>query len=473
MTQAYVLGLGQSGIAAAKLLHRLGWDVVISDGKDTPSLRERSQGLVADGINLALGGFPNWQSLVDGGTSVDLIVVSPGIPWDHPSLQGARALGIETIGEMELAWRQMRHIPWVAITGTNGKTTTTSLTAAIFQGAGLRAVACGNIGLAACDVALQALTDPPDWIIAELSSFQIEAASTIQPQIGIWTTFTPDHLNRHYTVDNYRQIKASLIHQAKHIVLNGDDPQIAHTGPALWPKAIWTATTPTFTEALDTGATVVDGWVTFVGEKLFPLSRWSLLGDHNVQNLLVSVAAARLARIKPAAIETAIAAFTGVAHRLEPVHSLTRADGKITFINDSKATNYDAAEVGLKSVNEPVILIAGGQPKQGDATGWLREIHQRACRVLLIGEARELFAQMLKDDHYHKYELMEALDQAVPRALALATELITQAPSSSKSHTGNAVTVLFSPACASFDQFANFEQRGDYFRKLCQELEID
>ncbi|MEI6426851.1 MAG: UDP-N-acetylmuramoyl-L-alanine--D-glutamate ligase [Pseudanabaena sp. ELA607] len=464
MSKAYVLGLGQSGIAAAKLLHHLGWDVVISDGKDTPSLRERSQPLVSEGIGLALGGFPDWQSLTDAGTVVNLIVVSPGIPWDHPSLIAARQLGIETIGEMELAWRNLRDIPWVAITGTNGKTTTTSLTAAIFQGAGLRAVACGNIGFAACDVALQALTEQPDWIIAELSSFQIEAASTITPQIGIWTTFTPDHLNRHYTLENYRHIKASLMHQANHIVLNGDDPEIAQTGPALWPAAIWTATTPSLPEALATGATVVDGWVTFAGEQLFSLSRWQLLGEHNVQNLLMAVAAARLAHIKPAVIEQAIAEFTGVAHRLEPVRSLACGDGKVTFINDSKATNYDAAEVGLKSVNEPAILIAGGQPKQGDATGWLKQIQQRAWRVLLIGEARHLFAQMLVEHDYHSYEVMEALDQAVPRSLDLAMELMT------KENVGHAVTVLFSPACASFDQFANFEQRGDYFRKLCAEL---
>ena len=191
--QAHVIGLGRSGVAAARLLKRAGWQVTLSDRNTAPNAQAQQAALEQDGITVALG--HSFDPVVD---VVDQVVVSPGVPWDAPALLKAREQGVETLGEMELAWRHLQHCPWVGITGTNGKTTTTALTAAIFQAAGLRAPACGNIGHAACELALA--NEPLDWVIAELSSYQIEASASLSPRISIWTTFTPDHLSRHYTL---------------------------------------------------------------------------------------------------------------------------------------------------------------------------------------------------------------------------------------------------------------------------------
>ncbi len=462
MHQAYVLGLGQSGISAAKLLKADGWQVTVSDSNNSPNLEQRKQALESEGIAVELGGFPDFAKLIEVGQSVDLVVVSPGVPWDRQEVEKARSLNIDTIGEIELAWRYLKHIPWVGITGTNGKTTVTSLTAAIFQTAGLDAIACGNIGFPACEIALQVLQQKiqPDWIIAELSSYQIESIQTVKPQIGIWTTLTPDHLNRHYTLEAYRDIKASLINLSVRIVLNGNDPYLVNFGAALWSRAIWTAIDEAVVEAIADGACIDDGWVKFCGEPVFEISHWQLLGSHNRQNLLMAVAAAKLAGIDSKHIDRAISQFQGVPHRLEHICFYEGT----AFINDSKATNYDAAEVGLRAVKTPVILIAGGQPKQGDAKAWLEQIHQRAIAVLLIGEAATLFAEMLKDAGFKNYEIVGTLECAVKQAAHIAHSRAHNHPSQPLP------TVLFSPACASFDQFANFEQRGDRFRQLCQDL---
>lgn len=462
MPQAYVLGLGQSGISAAKLLKADGWQVTVSDSNASPSLEKRKQELESEGIAVELGGFPNFAKLVEANQTVDLVVVSPGVPWDRQEVEQARSLSLDTVGEIELAWRYLKHIPWVGITGTNGKTTVTSLTAAIFQTAGLNAIACGNIGFPACEIALQVLQQKihPDWVIAELSSYQIESTQTVKPKIGIWTTFTPDHLNRHYTLDAYRNIKASLIDRAEHIVLNGNDPYLINFGAAMWPKAIWTGIDEQVVEAINDGAYIENSWVKFRGEQVFQIAHWHLLGKHNRQNLLMAVAAAKLAGISSAHIDHAISEFQGVPHRLEHI----RYYEGIAFINDSKATNYDAAEVGLRAVKPPVVLIAGGQPKQGDASAWLEQIRQRSIAVLLIGEAALLFAEMLNDAGFKNYEIVETLERAVKQAASIAHSRAHNHPSQPLP------TVLFSPACASFDQFANFEQRGDRFRQLCQEL---
>ncbi|HEY9761428.1 MAG TPA: Mur ligase family protein, partial [Trichocoleus sp.] len=184
MNNAHVIGLGKSGIAAARLLRQEGWNVVLSDRTQSPLLGEEQQALQAEGITVMLG-----HTFVPD-SDLNLLVASPGVPWDAPPLAHARERGIEVIGETELAWRSLQDRPWVGVTGTNGKTTTTALTAAIFQAAGFDAPACGNIGYATCELALR--QSVPDWIIAELSSYQIEASPTLAPRIGLWTTFTPD-----------------------------------------------------------------------------------------------------------------------------------------------------------------------------------------------------------------------------------------------------------------------------------------
>jgi len=452
MPQAHIVGLGRSGAAAARLLRQVGWMVELSDRQDTPALRELAASLTASGVTVKL----SYRLELCPGQEPDAIVVSPGVPWDLPVLVAARDRGLDTLGEMELAWRYLSAPPWVAITGTNGKTTTTALTASIFQAAGLHAPACGNIGYAACELAIQqSAAQPYDWIIAEISSYQSESSRQLAPKIGIWTTFTPDHLQRHYTLENYYAIKAALLQRAQLQLLNGDDPYLRQLGSQAWPEAYWTSVQGR--EALlcppERGVYLEAGEIIAFGEAIAPAASLRMPGAHNQQNLLLAVGAACLAGIDRAAIARAIAEFPGVPHRLELI---CRRDG-IAFINDSKATNYDAAQVGLASVPPGAVLIAGGEAKAGDDRGWLATIRDRAAAVVLIGAAAPAFAERLEQAGYSDWEIVDTLAEAVPRSWEIAQK------------TG-ATTVLLSPACASFDQYSSFEQRGDHFRQLCQHL---
>jgi len=452
MPRASIIGLGKSGIAAARLLKQEGWEVEISDRSTSPTLLDQQQELAKEQVIVKLGHSPDLKD----SDIPDLIVVSPGVPWDIPLLVTARELGIETIGEMELAWRHLQHVSWIGITGTNGKTTTTALTAAIFQTAGFNAPACGNIGLAACEVALG---ETPDWVIGEISSYQIESSYTIAPQIGIWTTFTPDHLARHRTLENYYNIKAKLLKKSHLQIFNGDDAYLSKLGLAHWENAYWTSVKGRDFLIGEKGFYLEDGWVM---EKLSaseqpraiaPVSALRMVGEHNKQNLLMAVGAARLAEIDSEAIFQAVSEFPGVPHRLEHICNWSGID----FINDSKATNYDAAEVGLASVASPTILIAGGEAKAGDDRAWLAQIQAKAAAVLLIGNAAPTFAQRLEAVGYRNYQIVETMDKAVTQAATLAKQY-------------QASVVLLSPACASFDQYTNFETRGEHFRQLCGEV---
>ena len=491
MPKGEIIGLGRSGIAAARLLNKDGWQVTLVDSATDEQIALRSnasqlqasqQQLKDEGVTVKL----NSSLTLVGDDIPALIVVSPGVPWDIQPLELARKQGIETIGEIELAWRYLSDIPWVGITGTNGKTTTTALIAAIFRAAGLNAPACGNIGNAACELAIKNLNssnnrafpkgylkDTPsdkgfsrmyrsetdresfrayDWIVAELSSYQIESSSKLAPQIGIFTTLTPDHLSRHKTIENYYQIKASLLHRCQRKIVNGDDRFLQKVGLELGKDAIWTSVRgkDSFDDDRSVEVYLEDDQIVAFGELIAPVSLFKMPGEHNLQNLLVAVAAAKLAGIDKKAIASAITAFPGVEHRLEYVCT----HQGIKFINDSKATNYDAAEVGLNSVAAPAILIAGGQGKTGDDTAWIDKIKEKAVEVLLIGEAASDFAQRLSDRNYHNYQIVETMENAVTKGMAIALEK-------------QAKVVLLSPACASFDQYLSFEARGEHFKQLC------
>ena len=459
MPKAEIIGLGRSGIAAARLLKQNSWNVTLSDAATEEKIAQRSNvselqtsrsELEAEGITVKLG---HNLSLTSASTP-DLIVVSPGVPWDIPVLVEARKQNIDTIGEIELAWRYLQSIPWIGITGTNGKTTTTALIAAIFQVAGSNAPACGNIGHAACELALEK-NKSLDWIVAEISSYQIESSAELTPRIGVWTTFTADHLSRHKTLANYQDIKASLIARCQHKILNGDDPYLRHMEVEQWQNVYRTSVKgkDKLVCQPEKGVYIEDAWIVAFGELICPLSLFKMPGAHNQQNLLMAVAAAKLAGIDKGAIAQAIATFPGVPHRLEYIRTYQGVD----FINDSKATNYDAAEVGLASVNDPVILIAGGEAKEGDDTRWIEQIKTKAAKVLLIGDAADTFAQRLSQCNYNSYEIVETMDNAVTRSIELARQ-------------DRAAVVLLSPACASFDRYQSFEHRGEHFRQLCQQL---
>jgi UDP-N-acetylmuramoylalanine--D-glutamate ligase len=451
MPVAHIIGLGRSGIAAARLLKRDGWEVSVSDaGRSETLLAQQKLLLSGEGIPVLLGWRFTLQALATENLSKpDRLVVSPGVSWQLPALVEAREQGVEVMGELELAWRYLKDIPWVGITGTNGKTTTTALIAAIFQAAGLKAPACGNIGYSACEVALSG--EPIDWIIAEVSSYQAESSPTLAPQIGVWTTFTPDHLERHKTLENYREIKAGLLQNSRQRVLNGDDLYLRQNLSQRWSDVCWTDTYPEAGSLQASHTYIEAGWVKVQGEPIVKANALRMPGVHNQQNLLVAVAVARLAGIDKEAIAEAVASFPGVPHRLEYICT----HNGVEFINDSKATNYDAAQTGLDAVEAPVILIAGGDPKVGDDAAWIQSIQAKAAAVLLIGKAADAFAKRLNERGYLQYEIVETMERAVPRAAELAQQ-------------HKAKVVLLSPACASFDQYQSFEHRGDRFRQLCE-----
>ncbi|MEM1369814.1 MAG: UDP-N-acetylmuramoyl-L-alanine--D-glutamate ligase [Cyanobacteria bacterium P01_H01_bin.15] len=459
--QAEIVGLGKSGEGAARLLTRAGWQAIIRDRADNGNLQQQKARLAAEGIQVELA-----SQLDLSAGKPDLLVVSPGVPWDVPILQAARSAGVETLGELELAWRFLSASPWVGITGTNGKTTTTALTGAIFAAAGDRSRVCGNIGTAACELALEALSTqgignksfqlPPyfDWIIAEISSYQCESSHTLAPKIGVWTTFTPDHLERHKTLENYFDIKASLLERSKQQVVNLADEKLRLLAPeGRFPLAYWVSTKQEHLPELERSVYIDDAWVRAFGELIMPIHLFKMPGDHNLQNLLLAIAVARLAGIEKSAIADGIAGFKGVAHRLEWIREFSGAK----FINDSKATNYEAAVVGLGSVESPAILIAGGKSKSGNDQEWLSMIQAQAAKVLLIGDASAEFANKLQQIGYEDYEEVETMERAISRSVELLKSL-------------SAATVLLSPACASFDQYPNFEARGDHFRILVNNL---
>jgi UDP-N-acetylmuramoylalanine--D-glutamate ligase len=460
MPKGEVIGLGRSGITAARLLNKEGWQVTLVDSATEAEIASRSNSrqLQASQKELTQAGVTvklNSNLTLEGDNTPDLIVVSPGVAWDIQPLEIARTKAIETIGEVELAWRYLNRIPWVGITGTNGKTTTTALIAAIFQAAGLNAPACGNIGNAVCELAIQNLDQDIasfDWIIAELSSYQIESSVELAPQIGIFTTLTPDHLSRHKTLENYYQIKASLLHRCQQKIVNGDDRFLQTAGLELGEDVIWTSVQgkDSFSDRRSVKVYLEDGWIVAFGELIAPVSLFKMPGKHNLQNLLMAVAAAKLAGIDKKAISEAITTFPGVPHRLEYVCT----HQGVKFINDSKATNYDAAEVGLNSIAAPTVLIAGGESKIGDDTTWIDSIKTNAVAVLLIGDAASAFAQQLRDRNYDNYQIVETMENAVAKSMAIALEKQAQ-------------VVLLSPACASFDQYLSFEARGEHFRQLC------
>ena len=451
-----VVGLGRSGIGAARLLNARGADVWLLESNTSPELKQRADALSATGIQVELGkplalesfeALPRWPSVV---------VVSPGIAFDHPVLNQLRDRGCSVVGEVELAWDAMASIPWVGITGTNGKTTVTSLVAHLLQQGGLDAPACGNIGASAAELALACLEgEQPERVVVELSSYQIEAAPSVQPSIGVWTTLTPDHLDRHGTLERYRSIKAGLLQQSRRQFLNADDRDLyAHA--AEWPQALWVSggDKEQFSAAMTPHLWVSGGQLCNQDGPLFPCDALAMPGAHNRQNLALATAVALECGLTPTQIEAGCRSFPGVPHRLERIRELSG----ITYYNDSKATNYDASLVALQSLERPLVVLAGGRAKRGEPGAWLEALRQKAAAVVLFGEARSTFCELLGSAGYPGViEQQEHLEQALPLARQLAEQLNCQA-------------VLLSPACASFDQYRDFEVRGDHFRQLVEAM---
>ena len=454
-----VLGLGRSGMGAARLLRQRQQPVMVLESSNGEAQQRNAEQLRQEGIAVRLGMPLDAASIEALGFTPPRVVVSPGIRWDHPCLLALRQRGIATVGEITTAWEATRPVPWIGITGTNGKTTVTHLVAHLLAEAGLDAPMCGNVGFSAAELALQRLGPGqvlPQWLVVELSSYQIEAAPQLAPRIGLWTTLTPDHLERHGSLEAYRAIKRSLLERSTVRILNADDPDLRQRA-ASWDQARWVTAQPrqgALAAGLDPHLWIEADQVHSAQGPLLDARALAMPGAHNRQNLLMAVAVGLELGLEGAVMEAALRSFPGVPHRLERIRQL---DG-VTWFNDSKATNYDAAEVALRALQGPLVVLAGGEAKQGDAEGWLAGLRREAAAVVLFGAARDAFRSLLEQGHYGgAVHQVEGLDAAVPLAQQLAQRHQCRA-------------VLLSPACASFDQYRDFEARGEHFRQRVLEL---
>ena len=437
-----VLGLGKSGISAVRVLHDLGCIVTASDLRSREELVDVIAQLPPE-ISLEAGGHAS------ACLNAELIVVSPGVPCDLPILVAAEADGVPIMGEIELAYR-LTNTPIVAVTGTNGKTTTTTLLGELLKAAGLSAPVGGNIGTPL--VSLSSL--PSDFLVAEISSFQLETVHTFRPFVGLFLNFTDDHLNRHRTMERYFELKKRLFEMQKEsdwAVLNADDPAVAVLAGQLSSRILlFSRRGP-----VNAGAYVQDGkiWLKNGGEAQFLVSvdEIKLKGSHNLENCLAAAAAAYALAIPLEVIAEVISSFEGVEHRCEPVLTI----GSVQYINDSKGTNYASTIKAIESYQEPLVLILGGRDKGGAISPLVEAISCRVKYTVLLGEAAPYFERILHAGHYETTVRAENLKEAVEMARE-------------KSLPGD--VVLFSPACTSYDMFKNYEERGRAFKSVVRNL---
>ncbi|MGO9086702.1 MAG: UDP-N-acetylmuramoyl-L-alanine--D-glutamate ligase [Candidatus Sulfotelmatobacter sp.] len=442
-----VVGLGKSGVASALFLKKHGARVTVSDTKSGDELRNEIPMLLDHGITVETGG--HGERTFRG---QDLIVISPGVPVDAPLLVQARALGGSVIGEIELA-AQFLPGPIVAITGSNGKTTTTTLSGEIMTAAGLPALVGGNIGTPAISLAERAL--PETVIVLEVSSFQLETIQTFRPKVAVVLNVTPDHLDRHRTFEVYADAKARIFENQQGsdlAVLNADDPTCVAMAARTRAQVFWFSRQ----KEVQQGAWVHEGKILFrdarsgskTQKEILQVSEIPLKGAHNLENVLAAVCAGALMGCVADKIRQAVGEFKAVEHRLEFVATV----GGVDYYNDSKATNVDATIKALESFPANIHLILGGKDKGSDYTVLNDLLRQRVKRVYTIGAAAAKIESQIKGaEVVHA----ETLENALRKANAVAQP-------------GD--VVLLAPACASFDQFKNYEQRGQVFKEIVRGL---
>jgi UDP-N-acetylmuramoylalanine--D-glutamate ligase len=439
-----VAGAARSGVAAAHLLARRGAAVTLSDVQQ--ALGEAAE-LEGAGIALELGGHTPATF-----AAADLIVLSPGVPRNQPVIEAARSAGVEVIGELELASRWLAG-RIVAITGTKGKSTTTTLTGRMLEAGGHKVLVGGNIGHA---LSAQVEASTAETIhVVEASSFQLEGIETFHPWIAVLLNFSPDHLDRHATVEEYAAAKARIFENqsaADWAVLNADD----HASLVIARDAHARRLMLSMTEQLADGI-VLDGRAIVSrrgghAEPLVPLTAIRLLGRHLLIDVMAASAVAQIAGVQPAAMTAAVEGFTGLEHALEPVTHLAG----VQFVNDSKATNIEAARRAIESFGEGLVVILGGRFKGGDFADLAAPLAERRATVIAIGEARDRIVAALGKD--------VAVHSAADMAGAVRQAFAAAAPGS---------TVLLAPACSSFDMFKDYAERGRVFKQEVRKLETD
>jgi UDP-N-acetylmuramoylalanine--D-glutamate ligase len=436
-----VVGLARSGAAIARVLAERG-ETVLGVDSGAP---EEAAGLEGAGVEVSLG--------VEGTRLLDrarTVVKSPGVPRDAPVIRAARERGIEVTGELELAWRLIPNA-FCAVTGTNGKTTTTELIGHLYRTAGRPVAVAGNVGTPLAS--LVGAIDADATVVCESSSFQLEDTNFFSPECAVFINLAPDHLDRHGTLENYLDAKLRIFASQGNddaAVYNGDTPELRDRDLGGCARRIRFCPVEGESADPDCELSMRDGVIFAADEPLLRTGELQLLGVHNVENAMAAAAAGLASGLSRDAVTEGLRTFHGVPHRLEQVREL---DG-VLYVNDSKATNVASAVAGVRAFGGGVRLIAGGRPKQESFAPLAEAVRERCVAAYLIGEAAERMADELAGVGV---ELIQAgtLEQAVESARADAKP---------------GEVVLLSPACASFDAFKDFEARGDRFRELVKGL---
>lgn len=448
--KAMVLGMARSGIAAAKLLLLRGAEVWVCDAKQRENFNGALDELETKGAHLLLDEKHPEEHL----EGMDLLVVSPGIRIEHPAIERAKALGVEVMGEIEYAYRESTGL-LLAVTGTNGKTTTVTLLGEIFKNAGRRTWVVGNIGTPYSGAVPEMKAG--DVTVCEISSFMMETSSEFHPAVSAVLNISEDHMDRHHTMERYVQLKERIFENSgdgDYVVLNYDDPITRDMANRAKCRVVWFSSR----NQVPNGAFVRDGMVMFgtqaSSQPVCSAEEIYIPGEHNLKNALAATAMAMVAGIPAPVIRHTLRTFQGVEHRIEFVREL---DG-VRFLNDSKGTNVDSSIQAVRAMKQPAVLILGGYDKHCDFTPLVEVIKENPIdHILLIGATAEQIAKTLDKCGYTAYEHCGTdFEGCVRRAFELAVS------------GGN---VLFSPSCASFDMFTDYESRGRIFKEIVGRLE--
>lgn len=439
--KALVCGMARSGIAAAKLLNRLGARVTLQDMKKREEISADVLALEGEGIVLYTGANPDEIACAQ-----DLIVLSPGIPCDLPFIAAAENAGIEVISEVELAYR-LTPCPITAITGTNGKTTTTTLTGEIMKTAYSGTAVVGNIGIPYSEE-VERLTEK-DWVVAEISSFQMEKAKEFHPHISAVLNITPDHLNRHKTMDVYIAMKERVFAKqtaADFCILNHGDEACRKMADKTAAKVFFFDSSETLAEGIYLDGDAIEVRWGAINETLIHVDELQILGVHNYENVMAAAAMGICAGIALDTIRAVLKGFAGVAHRIEYVATVDGVD----YYNDSKGTNVDASIRAVLAMKKPIVLIGGGYDKGSSFDEWTKLFPGRVKHLVLIGITAPKVRASAEKFGFTAISDCETFEEAVD----LCRE---------KAEDGDCV--LLSPACASWGMFDNYEQRGDMFKE--------
>lgn len=442
-----VVGMGKSGESAVKVLRELGSRVSVQDSAVRENLNPRILSYIKnEEIPAYLGCLPPDIS------TYDMILVSPGVSLELELIREAKKCGVEVIGEVELAYR-LSYGRYIGITGTNGKTTTTTLVGEIFKNAKRSTKVVGNIGNPAISEALNSEND--DWFILEISSFQLETVDRFKPLVSAILNLTPDHLNRHHTMEAYAAAKARIFenqNNSDYLIVNKDDDTTFNLSKDARSKIIPFSRK----EELDLGAYVEENMLKIKDEDglthdICKISEIKIPGGHNIENILAAAAISYFAGIDISTIRESVINFYGVEHRIEYIGEV---DG-VKFYNDSKGTNVDATITALKALEKDIILIAGGDGKGQDFSILANSLSNRVKSVILFGRDKEIIGNAFNDSRFNSYIYKDNLPECVKEAMKIAKP-------------GD--KILLSPACASWDMYDNYMQRGDHFKECVNSL---